>query len=137
MIREDLGFDVEFERTLGREVEHLFERGHPCAGNRLLFGERRILDLAAVPLLHFSERQCVDGDFGLGSRTYRRMQDRIVRHDNNAVLGDGHVQLKHIDARGYGVFKRWNRVLRPHGARAAMAVDFYVMSWVGSHKYAN
>jgi hypothetical protein len=46
-----------------------------------------------------------------------------VRHDDNVVLGDAHVELKHIDTETDRVFKRGQRILGPHGAAAAMGVD--------------
>ncbi len=123
MLHCNLGLDVEFDVALLGQRENFVERRHARAGDRRLLREAGIPHLAAIPLLHFGERQFVNRGLLDVAAAHRRMEVGIVRHHDHVVLGHGHVEFERIDAEADRVFERRQRILRPHRAAAAMGMD--------------
>ena len=69
----------------------------------------------------------------LRSGAHGRLEDRVVRDDDDVVLRDGHVHLERVDSLLDGVLEGGQGVFGTAGAGAAVAVDENARGLGGTH----
>ena len=64
----------------------------------------------------------MDDGIRFRARADRRVQSRIMRDDDDSILGDAHIEFEHIDTLCNGVLKSRHGIFRANGAGSTVAV---------------
>ena len=134
--RVDLGLDVQPHVSVLRathQVENFSQRRDARSGYGELVGKSGGIvaagaDLADIVVLDLRQRQFHVGDAGADVLAVRaageiRIEPALVRHDDDPVLRDAHVELERVDAHRQGVGEGGQGVLRPQRASTAVRLE--------------